>query len=325
MTRTTTSRPRMAATYAPGTVRARRWHGEGDVRGYRPPPRLDSLRRPDRLASHHRPRLAACRVVDHRNQGITSSTGPKPFRLGAGGRKSGRGGGRARFQRPKQNRHVAAFDQAATWRTCKCLARGTAIGARWRGQGFDGAPPQWAGLVGLRPGLLRQVVPKRVVLDAGGSRLYVTKDGSPTRHPASLWSIHATPQARRRNLRQGAFSLVVGVLALPASGRKPVKPSRGDAESATSPFGSGRPVRPWLVVNPGEGTAAPWASWPQPSSENNFPAAARLPRGTNSFRFQVLHGVATAARCGQPIPRRPDHNKDALARPCSTRKEKHHG
>ena len=37
MTHTTTSRPRMAATYAPGTVRARRWHGEGDVRGYRPP------------------------------------------------------------------------------------------------------------------------------------------------------------------------------------------------------------------------------------------------------------------------------------------------
>ncbi len=156
-------------------------------------------------------------------------------------------------------------------------------------------------------------------------RLYVTKDGSPTRHPASLWSIHATHQARRRNLRQEAFSLVVGGLALPASGRKPVKPTRGDTESAISPFGSGRPVRPWLVVNPGEGMATPWASWPQPSSENNFPAAARLPRGTNSFRFQVLHGVATAARCGQPIPRRPDHNKDALARPCSTRKEKHHG
>ncbi|HCF2690124.1 TPA: hypothetical protein NIB20_005456 [Pseudomonas aeruginosa] len=37
MTRTTDSRPRMAAIYAPGTVRARRWHGEGDVRGYHPP------------------------------------------------------------------------------------------------------------------------------------------------------------------------------------------------------------------------------------------------------------------------------------------------
>lgn len=37
MTRTTDSRSNMAAIYAPGTVRARRWHGEGDVCGYRPP------------------------------------------------------------------------------------------------------------------------------------------------------------------------------------------------------------------------------------------------------------------------------------------------
>jgi len=37
MTRTTTSHPRMAAIYVPSTVRARRWHGDGDVRGYRPP------------------------------------------------------------------------------------------------------------------------------------------------------------------------------------------------------------------------------------------------------------------------------------------------
>ncbi len=37
MTHQPANRPRMAATYAPGTVRARRWHGDGDVRGYRPP------------------------------------------------------------------------------------------------------------------------------------------------------------------------------------------------------------------------------------------------------------------------------------------------
>jgi hypothetical protein len=37
MTRTANNRPRMAAVYASGTVRARRWHGDGDVRGYRPP------------------------------------------------------------------------------------------------------------------------------------------------------------------------------------------------------------------------------------------------------------------------------------------------
>ncbi|MBH1856614.1 hypothetical protein I5V50_07645 [Stenotrophomonas maltophilia] len=37
MNRSTTNRHHMAATYASGTVRARRWHGDGDVRGYRPP------------------------------------------------------------------------------------------------------------------------------------------------------------------------------------------------------------------------------------------------------------------------------------------------
>ncbi len=149
-------------------------------------------------------------------------------------------------------------------------------------------------------------------------RLYVTKDGSPTHRPALQWSFHTTPHARGRLQRQGRLRPCRRVLSLPVSGHRPVKPSRGDAESAMSPFGSGRPVRPCVVVNPGGG----WASWPQPSSENNFPCAARIPRGTNSFRFQVLHVVATAARCGQPIPRRTDHNKDALARPCSTRKEK---
>ena len=199
-------------------------------------------------------------------------------------------------------------------------------GGASRRQRFDRAPPQWAGLVWLRPGLLRQVARKRAVPDAGGS-LSVRHERRFTDTPPSLASMELPHHASvcGRELRQGRSGLVVGALTWPASGRKPVQPSRGDAELATSPFGSGRPVRPCLVVNPGGGAAAPWASWPQPCSENNFPCAARIPRGTNSFRFQVLHGVATAARCGQPIPRRPDHNKDALARPCSTRKEKHHG
>lgn len=156
-------------------------------------------------------------------------------------------------------------------------------------------------------------------------RQHVTKDGSPTYPPGFAYGASTT------RLKHEAASCGRGVSAwrwsigLAASGYKPVKPSRGDVESAMSPFGSGRPVRPWSVVNPGEGTAAPWASWPQPSSANNFPAAARLPREANCLRFQVLHGVATAARCGPPNPRRPDHNKDALARSCSTRKENHHG
>lgn len=36
-TTTTTSRPRMAAIYAPASIRAGRWYGAGDLRSYRPP------------------------------------------------------------------------------------------------------------------------------------------------------------------------------------------------------------------------------------------------------------------------------------------------
>lgn len=256
----------------------------------------------------------------------SNSSSPRRIAPGAVSQNPGAAGDRrTRFQHQKQNRHVAAFDQATTWRAHKCLARGTVIGARRCGQGFDDAPPQWAEHVGLRPGLLRQVAQKHAVHDAGGSAP-VRDEGrfTDTRARPCLWNFHATPQARGRKLRHGRSRLVAGV-GLAASGHKPVKPSRGDVESAMSPFGSGRPVRPWSVVNPGEGTAAPWASWPQPSSANNLSREEAAQRRGNCLRFQVLHGVATAARCSPPIPRRPDHNKDALARSCSTRKENHHG
>jgi len=99
--------------------------------------------------------------------------------------------------------------------------------------------PRGAGLVGLRPGLLQQVVPKRAVLDAD--------DSPPGRHEGrftdtpldSLWSFPTARPAGRRKRRQGAFSPVVGALALPASGCTPVQPFCGDAESAMSPFGLG--------------------------------------------------------------------------------------
>src|SRR5690242_20374233 len=43
-----------------------------------------------------------------------------------------------------------------------------------------------------------------------------------------------------------------------------------------------------------------------------FPRRCAASRAANSFRFRVLHGVAPAARCGPPIPRRTAHNKDAM-------------
>ncbi|HGN3155938.1 TPA: hypothetical protein ACKRQV_006119, partial [Pseudomonas aeruginosa] len=39
---------------------------------------------------------------------------------------------------------------------------------------------------------------------------HVTKDGSPTTRPASLWSFHATHQDRRRKVRRGRSRLSSG-------------------------------------------------------------------------------------------------------------------
>ena len=96
MIRTTTSRPRMAAIYAPGTVRARRWHGDGDVRGYRPPSGWTA--RADLTDMHPITGRALPRAVwwvietkerrQHRPQHVP------PW--GRWMQKSGRGGGRAR-------------------------------------------------------------------------------------------------------------------------------------------------------------------------------------------------------------------------------------
>ncbi|HFD3880851.1 TPA: hypothetical protein ACF3VK_001646, partial [Pseudomonas aeruginosa] len=48
--------------------------------------------------------------------------------------------------------------------------------------------------------------------------LYVTKDGSPTHHLASMWSFHATHQACGRKLWQERSYLVAGALTWPRQG-----------------------------------------------------------------------------------------------------------
>ncbi len=231
----------------------------------------------------------------------------------------------ARFPRPQQNRPVAAFGQAATGRARNgfCALHGNRCPlARAR---FQRRPATRARRAGLRPALLWQVVRKRAVLDADDSPP-VRHDGWFTDTPPGL--AMKLPRHASRSLPQAAAR---GVLACRwGVGLARVRVQTGEAVKRRCRVGhvsfrGRRPVRPWLVVNPGGGAATPWASWPQPSSENNFPCAARIPRGTNSFRFQVLHVVATAARCDPPIPRRPDHNKDALARPWFTERRKHHG
>ena len=209
MTHQPANRPRIAATYASGTVRARRWHGDGDVRG--PSAAwLDGPRRPDRSASPHGPRLAARRVVDHRNQGITSRTGPKPCRLGAGGRNSGRGGGRARFHCSKPKRPIAAFGQAAMGLQ-GARARNPRSQQVWRRI----APPTidrrngrgWCGYAPACCGRLHE----RAVPDAGGS-LSVRHERRFTDTPPSLasMSFHTTPQYVAVSCGRGALALSSG-------------------------------------------------------------------------------------------------------------------
>lgn len=90
------------------------------------------------------------------------------------------------------------------------------------------------GPVGLRPGLLRQVVPKRAVLDAVGS-LPVRHEGRFTDTPLGHAYGASTPRLKHvAACGSKGRSLCRGWLALPASERKPVHPSRGE------------PSRPWL-------------------------------------------------------------------------------
>ena len=217
MTHQPANRPRIAVTYASGTVRARRWHGDGDVRGYRPPRGWTA--RADLTDLHpHGPRLAARRVVDHRNR--NAGTGPKPCRLGAGG-ETPRGGGRARFHCSCRNAPSPPSDRRRWGHAQGARARNPRSQQVWRRI----APPTirpspaamggWCGYAPACCGRLHESVPSPTL---AVRCLYVTKDGSPTRRPASLlWSFHTTPQyvAVSCGRRSG---LVVGALTGPRQG-----------------------------------------------------------------------------------------------------------
>jgi hypothetical protein len=84
---------------------------------------------------------------------------------------------------------------------------------RTRRRHSDSTSPQWAALVGLRPGLLRQVARKRAVLDAGGS-LPVRHEGWFTDTPPGLaleLPRHASSRRPPGYVRD-AFTLSLGVV-----------------------------------------------------------------------------------------------------------------
>ena len=108
------------------------------------------------------------------------------------------------------------------------------------------------GLVGLRPGLLRQVVPKRAVLDAGSS--------SPVRHegrftdtpPGLAMALPRHASNRGRLLRQGLSPCRWALSPFRARAQAGEAVTR-EAESAMFLSGAGRPKASCLFVNPGGG------------------------------------------------------------------------
>ena len=209
-------------------------------------------------------------------------------------------------------------------RACACLLR---IGARlipaarcltpveYRRTGNAGSakpapPPRWAGNWRIRWSLLRQVVRMRAVPDADGS--------CPSRYEGRFTGIPPDiamelPRHASRAAPQGAagaFSPVVGVLTWPASEGEPEQPSGGDAESALSPFELG-------VVRP-KASLCCCESWRWRGLHVcNLPAQIISPplRGSSRDKLFGLPGAplrCARKRCGPPVPRRPDHNKDAM-------------
>ena len=105
-------------------------------------------------------------------------------------------------------------------------------------------PAAMGGLVGLRPGLLRQVVPKRAVLDAGSS--------SPVRHegrftdtpPGLAMALPRHASSKRPPATSGAFTLSLGVVLARARAQAGEAVTR-EAESAmflSERVGPRRPV-----------------------------------------------------------------------------------
>jgi hypothetical protein len=147
------------------------------------------------------------------------------------------------------------------------------------------------------------------------------------RHAARpcLWSFHATPQPRRRNLcgkERSRSSLGVGLARVRAQageavtrgcrvGHVSIRERAACASLACRESWRGNGCALGLMVATFQRKQFPLRC--AHSSRDKFFSLPGSP-----LRFD-------RKRCGQPIPRRTDHNKDALARPCSTRKEKHHG
>jgi len=161
---------------------------------------------------------------------------------------------------------------------------------------------QWAGLVGLRPGLLPQVARKRAFLDAGGSSL-VRHEGRFTDTPPGLAiELPRHASSKRPPATSGTLSPCRWALSLPVSGRKPVKPSRGEPSRPCS-FRSGS----------AQGVLSVCETWRWPGfmtatfQRKQFPLRCAHSSRDKFFSLPGAPLRCARKRCSQPVPRRSDH------------------
>lgn len=213
--------------------------------------RLDSPRRPDRHSPHHRPRLAACRVVDCRDEGITTiSPAPRPCRPGRGGRrKSGRGGGCTRFQGQSQNAPSPPLGRrrrgGAQVALCAGNPRSPQVRRRTAPTTFRTRPAAKGGTCGTTPrlaaaGCAKACRPRRWRFAACTSRRTVH------RYAARPCNGASTPRLKHQaaSYGRGAFTLSLGVVLARVRAQAGEAVTRG-AESAmflSERVGPRRPV-----------------------------------------------------------------------------------
>lgn len=143
----------------------------------------------------------------------------------------------------------------------------------------------------------------------------ITRSGSPTRRPAWLMEL------AHRAFNDGAAACGGDVFAqdrqLGSCSHQGACRSSLYAEKPSAPFFlAGRSACTSLSCRESWRGTASLRALAATVQHKQFPRRRdRLPRETNCMCFPALHAVTAAGAVRPAHPRRPDHNKDALARP----------
>ena len=215
-------------------------------------------------------------------------------------------------QGPKPERPCAAFGQAAQGRRTSSLVRGKPSkpisASAHSADDIPNAPHRNGRACGATPrlaaaGCTKACRPRRWRFVACTSRRTVH------RHATRPCNGASTPRLKQEAACyvRGAFTLSLGVVLARVRAQAGEAVTRG-AESAMFPFGAGRPKASCLFVNPGGGRASMAATF----QRKQFPLRCAHSSRDKFFSLPGAPLRCARKRCSQPVPRRSDHNKDAM-------------